>query len=272
MQYRILCVPVLLIFALAKPWLPVELNPGALIVVGGGGTPPEVAQQAVQLAGGELSVVAILPQASEREERGLGSVEMFLEAGAGEAYVVEDLNSAQARADLERASLVWMPGGSQNRLMEAVRDAGLGDLLRAMHQRGVAFGGTSAGAAVQSGLMITGEAELEAVVAGGTELAEGLGLWPEVIVDQHALKRRRFQRLLSATLDHPEKLGIAVDEKTAVIFSGSRLDVMGASSVFVIDARGARVEPTKPGEPLGATGLVLHVLRAGMSFETSKVK
>ena len=244
-----------------------ESAAGALIVVGGGGTPKEVVEKAVELGGGPAAVVAVLPHASSSEERGIGSAEMFLEAGASEAYVMEDLESAEMRAFLERATLVWMPGGDQSLIMEATNAAGLTDELRAMHRRGIPFGGTSAGAAVQSGLMITGNAELEAVLAQTTELVEGLDLWDEVIVDQHFLARRRFHRLLSATLDHPDKLGVGIDERTAVIVQDHRFEVMGENSVLVIDAREAEVAATEPGKPSAATGMRLHLLRAGMSYE-----
>jgi cyanophycinase len=245
---------------------------GALIVVGGGGTPPLVVQRAIELAGGAQSVVAVLPHASAREDRGQGSVEMFIEAGAGEAFLLGDLQAPGVREDLARATLVWMPGGSQNRLMDAVREADLGSLFREMHKNGVSFGGTSAGAAVQSQLMITGKAELEAIVAGGTELGKGLALWPEVIVDQHAMKRKRFNRLLSAVIDQPTKVGVAIDEKTAVIVQGSRFEVLGDSTVLVIDARNAEVPASKPGQPLAASGLSLSVLRAGMGFDLKQAK
>lgn len=241
-----------------------------MIVVGGGGTPSEVVEKAVELSGGPRSIVAILPHASSSEDRGIGSAEMFLEAGASEAYVMEDLTSDETRAFLARATLVWMPGGDQSLIMEATDAAGLTEELRAMHRRGVAFGGTSAGAAVQSGLMITGNAELEAVLAGKTELVEGLDVWGDVIVDQHFIARRRFHRLLSATLDHPDKVGVGIDERTAVIVHDQRFEVMGESSVLVIDARQSEVAPTEEGEPYAASEMRLHLLRAGMSYDLAR--
>lgn len=251
---------------LSLSWLSVPEQPGALIIVGGGGTPPAVVSRAIELAGGEESVVVVLPHASSREDRGVGSVEMFREAGAGEALLIDDLASPSAQSKLQRATLIWMPGGSQNKLMSAIDEASLNELLIELHASGVAFGGTSAGAAVQSGLMITGEAELEAVVAKGTKLGRGLDLWSQVIVDQHAHRRRRFNRLLSAVLDHPSKVGMAIDEKTAIIVQGRKFEVLGSSSVLVLDARDAEVEETKAGAPHGARNLAMHLLREGMGF------
>ena len=240
---------------------------GALVVVGGGGTPEAAVQRALELAGGERARVLILPHASSREGRGTGSVEMYEEAGARDVVLLEDLEGADARAALERATLIWMPGGSQNRLMAALREAGLVELVRELHAAGTVVGGTSAGAAVQSRLMITGEARLDAVEAEATELAEGLALWTGVIVDQHALARRRLQRLLAAVLDHPAEVGVAIDEGTAAVVRGDSLEVVGRGQVVVLDARRAEVLEAEAGALHGATGLVVHVLRAGMSLD-----
>ena len=47
---------------------------GPLVIVGGGGTPLEVRQHFVKLAGGKAARIAVLPQASSREDRGQSSV------------------------------------------------------------------------------------------------------------------------------------------------------------------------------------------------------
>src|SRR6266436_5117177 len=62
----------------------------------------------------------------------------------------------------------------------------------------VTGGGTSAGAAVMSLIMLIGENDLGRVTDDAVRTAEGLGLWPDVIIDQHYLRRLRFNRLLSA--------------------------------------------------------------------------
>ena len=58
-----------------------EPSPGALVVVGGGGTPQEVLIEGLARTGVASPHVVILPQASGREDRGQGSVEMFRELG-----------------------------------------------------------------------------------------------------------------------------------------------------------------------------------------------
>lgn len=255
--------------------------PGALVIVGGGGTPDEVVARAIELAGGADAAIVVLPQASATERAGESSVAMFVEAGArnvanwrfagspgteelpGPWPSIEDT----ARA-LETADLIWFPGGGQGRLQDALDDAGLSDLVRRRHREGAVVGGTSAGAAVMAAVMITGDDyDLEAVRAATTHVADGLGLWPDALIDQHFLARQRNNRLLAAVLDRPQRIGVGIDERTAVIVQGDTFEVMGESAVIVFDARGAQVAGAPAGAPAAATGLRLHVLTRGMTFD-----
>jgi len=91
--------------------------------------------------------------------------------------------------------------------------------------------------------MITGEPADPA--SGATHVAAGLALWPEVILDQHVLARQRLDRLVRAVADHPELVGIGVDENTSIIVDeGRRFVVEGESQVVVVRARDGVVETT----------------------------
>lgn len=241
-------------------------QPGTLVIVGGGNTGKEIVSKALTLAGGRDAIVAVLPQASAETDAGDSSVKMWLEAGAHEAVKVRLDDPAAATATLKRATLIWFPGGDQNRLMKAIDTAALGDLIRERYRAGATVGGTSAGAAVMSELMITGEADLQAIAAGKTQIAPGLALWPDVIVDQHFVKRQRASRLISAILDHPDRVGVGIDESTAVIVHGSSFDVIGRSSVVVLDGRHAEVEKAAAGAPASGRGLTMSVLHEGQSY------
>ncbi len=248
--------------AAASPAAP----PGALVLVGGGGTPAEVVARALELAGGPDAKVLVLPQASSREDAGLGSVEMFQEAGARDARRLLLADRDAARRALASADLIWFPGGSQSRLMGALAEAELAELVVARQRAGAVVGGTSAGAAVQTARMITGSPEDEGLRRGNTPSGLGLDLWTDAIADQHFHQRRRFGRLLGLVLDESERIGVGVDEGTAAIWHGAEVEVLGRGNVTVIDARSAQTQETKPGDVHAATGLQLHVLRAGMRW------
>src|SRR5205814_5842641 len=142
--------------------------------------------------------------------------------------------------------------------------------IRARHAAGVVVGGTSAGAAILSAVMLTGDADLKSVSRGKTITAPGLGLWPDVIVDQHFLARQRGNRLISAVLDHPALVGVGIDESTAVVVRGTRIEAIGKSAVIVIDPRGAKVAAPDSGPVAAGTGLVFHVLRSGMTLDLAR--
>jgi cyanophycinase len=242
-------------------------TPGPLVVVGGGTLDPAIVARTIQLAGGSRAVVAILPQASASAAAGDSGVALWLKAGARKARKVDFAERAEALDAIQKASLIWMPGGQQSRFMDAIAGTGLDDAIRAARNRGAVVAGTSAGAAVMSTVMITGDADLKNIKAGGTVTRDGLGLWPDVVVDQHFLQRQRNNRLLSLVLERPSLIGIGIDESTAVISTGTTIEVIGKSSAVVMDARGATPATTAKGEVAAGTGLSLHVLRAGMSME-----
>ena len=259
-------------------------RPGPLVVVGGGGTPDEVIAHAIELAGGPSASIVVLPQASATETAGESAVRMFEAAGASDVHNWRFEGSPgtdeaagpwpnideTARA-IREADLIWFPGGGQGRLYRALVEVGLADLVRERHRAGVVVGGSSAGAAVMAAVMITGdEYDLEAVTVGSTNVVEGLGLWPEALIDQHFLKRQRNNRLLAAVLDHPQLVGVGIDERTAVVVTGDLLEVMGESSVIVFDARDAEVHPRAAGTPSAATGIRSHVLTAGMKLDLER--
>ena len=238
---------------------------GPLVIVGGGGTPLAVRQHFVKLAGGKAARIAVLPQASSREDRGQSSVKMFSELGA-KVFIDELKNPEAARTQLKEATAIWFPGGSQAVLYEALEKSGLVKYIRDRHAQGLPIAGTSAGAAVMSAVMIPAMPKKPGLRASNTPTTPGLGLAPGLIIDQHFIARRRMNRLLSAVLDHPGYIGVGIGEATAIIVRGKRFTVMGENSVIVIDPSAAKQTHPAKGKLQSATGLRLHVLKAGHEY------
>jgi len=255
------------LLALAAPAHAQPAPRGHLVVVGGGGVPDVILTRALELAGGPSAPIVIFPQASELADTGDVAAEMWKKAGATNVRWMPLTDAAAARQAVESAAFIWFPGGDQAKLMKAFEGTGVPDVIARRYREGAVVGGTSAGAAVMSAIMLTGDADLQSITVGATKTAPGLGLWPEVIVDQHHLKRQRQSRLISLVLEHPALIGIGIDERTAAIVSGPRVEVVGESSVFVVDARRAKIEPRAPGALSAARDVTLHVLTAGMGME-----
>ncbi|MGE3164719.1 MAG: cyanophycinase [Planctomycetota bacterium] len=242
---------------------------GTLVIAGGGSLGDEIRQRALSEAGGPQARVVVIPQASALADAGERARSAWLEAGAADVAILalEPAEAAEAAAqELTRATLIWITGGDQNRLMEAIGKTDVPRLIRERYRAGAVIAGTSAGAAVMAEHMFTGQADLKSVSAAATETRPGLGL-VDVLVDQHFHARGRFNRLLSAVLDRPDRLGIGIDEGTAIVVQGGGIEVIGRSSAMVIDARSARCSATPPGSPAAAEAVQLHLLRAGMRFE-----
>jgi cyanophycinase len=225
---------------------------GPLVIVGGGDTPPGLHRRMLELAGGSDVQVLVIGLASAATNAGMPSVQAFREAGATRISLLATHDPAAALAAVRAAGLIWFPGGEQLRLMRELTRLGVVDALRERSRAGAVIGGTSAGAAVMSRVMIAGNPR-DDTPGALPQIAPGLGLWPETIVDQHFVKRGREPRLRAAVKANPELPGVGIDEATAVIVRGRTFEVIGASTVTVLDGR-------KGGEPAAT------ILRAGDTF------
>jgi cyanophycinase len=238
---------------------------GILVAAGGGTTTVEIVDRTVELAGGRTAIVAIVAEANP--DIGPGSLTMWRRADVAKVTLIDAQQPTVAEQTLNEANLIWISGGLQGNFMNRVRESGLEAVIRRRYREGAIVAGTSAGAAVMSRVMIGGRSDLDSLKAGTAPyLMDGLGLWPEVIVDQHFLQKGRFNRLALATMDHPELVGIGIDEETATIVRGDEIEVMGENNVTVIDGRKANHEQLAKGEPAAVRNLTVHVLRAGMKF------
>ena len=74
-----------------------------------------------------------------------------------------------------------------------------------------------------------------------TQLAAGLGLIRDVVIDQHFGQRNRYGRLLMLVAQSPGLLGIGVDEDTGAVVTTEHgeeiLSVVGRGVVTVFDGR-----------------------------------
>ena len=182
---------------------------------------------------------------------------------------------SQAAADsLENASLIYITGGSQSRFMDAITETPeIGESLKQAYQDGAMIAGTSAGAAIMSKIMITGDqrnypeytATFYNLEKDNMITAEGLGLIDGVIIDQHFVQRARNNRLLTAVMEYPSHLGIGIDESTAIFVTGSRAEVVGESQVLIYNNKSGS-SYTHEGK-LGANNIRLDILLPGDTFE-----
>jgi cyanophycinase len=149
------------------------------------------------------------------------------------------------------------------------------DRVREIHADGGVIAGTSAGAAVMSRIMITGDERLhpddpafDTIRPNNVVTREGFAFVDLAIIDQHFIARRRHNRLISLVLENPGLVGVGIDEATAIVVGADdRFEVIGEATVVVYLADQAHhVAPDADGD-LAAHGMTLHLLRAGEGFD-----
>jgi cyanophycinase len=238
-----------------------------------------ILSQFVRMAGGERARIAVVPTASSLGPEIVDVYEaLFLKLGA-EAVVAarpesrEDAEDPAVVARLDDVTGIFMTGGNQLKLSGIVTATAFGEAIRDAHRRGVVVAGTSAGASIQSSHMV-------AFGPGGatpkqrmTQLAAGLGLIRDVVIDQHFGQRNRYGRLLMLVAQSPSLLGIGVDEDTAAVVTeedgAEILRVLGRGVVTLFDGRNvvSNAHEARRTAPLLASGVVMHVLPAGSTFD-----
>lgn len=239
---------------------------GHLVLIGGGSKPREVMEKFIELAGGPEAAIVVFPTASGEPDTGDYYRDLLIgEYGCSNVFVADvrtrDHAGDATMADrVRKANGILFSGGDQRRITEALLGTLVGEAVQQAHRRGAVIGGTSAGTACQSSLMITGDGDFTVIAADNVELWEGLGLFPGVIVDQHFVARGRHNRLISVVLEHPELIGVGVDEATAVwVRPNGTFQVLGEGWVVVYDAHDGEIHRTDG--PEGRTGLGVHSLK-----------
>jgi len=206
---------------------------GRLVIMGGGTSPAWLHAKILRLAGGADARVLVVPFASAVND-GQATRTAFVTAGAKNVAVLRAGDPASALASVGAADAIWFNGGSQTALMAALSQLGIVEAIRERHRSGAVIGGTSAGAAVMSKVMIAGAPPRAGEIP---PLGEGLGLWPETVIDQHFAQRNREPRLRATVQKHPKLVGVGIDESTFVVVAGNEIEIGGIGNVTVLDLR-----------------------------------
>jgi cyanophycinase len=247
------------------------LQPGSVVLHGGGLVTDDVFDRFVELAGGRNARIVFVPVAGFRRELYSSDQTFFAAVSSrysswpalvrqGRAASFQflytddpaDADSANFCKALETATGVWFSGGWQSRLNyrfvgEYPRQTRFQKLLQGVLERGGVVGGTSAGTAAIPEIMTMWDERQYATAPATAVPAHGLGLLTRCIVEQHFDARsgrlERFTGLLrdTAQLDQltgrrgagEQMLGLAVEERTALVARGNQLQVLGTGMAHV---------------------------------------
>jgi cyanophycinase len=257
---------------------------GWIIPVGGGEKKVRsspIMQQFIELCGGVDARIAIIPTASQRDDAGSRTYNVFQQMGVTDITIMdlvtrEDCQDEAKVAQLENATGIFMTGGNQLRLSTTIGGTAAARAMRSANARGVHVAGTSAGAAFISEHMIAIGKTGPTPKRGMASLSPGLGLTNRVIIDQHFRERDRLGRLLTALAYNPFAIGIGVDEDTAAFIGPDDvIEVYGSGGLTIVDPTNLQyssMADAKRGDPVSLIGIQLHILLAGDRFDLNTNK
>ncbi len=243
----------------SEPEFLARFRGGTLLIAGGGEMPPIVNQRFWELAGGKNGRLVIIPayEASRSDTKRLKEEWRgwkFKSMRVLQAATREIADNPCFSESLRNATAVWFSGGEQSWLANLYTGTETEARLQDLLDRGGIIGGTSAGAAIMTKVMIE---------EGKTEpkLRRGLDLLKDSVVDQHFFYRNRMQRLAKTLKIEPTLIGFGVDEGTALVVQvpSGRIGVLGKSYVMACipetDSDSLRLEVLKPGTSIDIEGL-----------------
>ncbi|MFM1932970.1 MAG: hypothetical protein RL226_2273, partial [Bacteroidota bacterium] len=170
---------------------------GQLFIIGGGKLHVPLMQAMVEEGGiAKTDLIVVIPAASEEPDTAIYYDSMpFLEMGYTNVKPLR-LSAADSlggtRVDsLMMAKGIFLCGGDQSRLMAVIGQPKILGKLHEAYREGAVIGGTSAGAAVMSAIMITGDQKKEPdyestyrrLKTNNGMYAQGTGLFANGIID-----------------------------------------------------------------------------------------
>jgi cyanophycinase len=191
-----------------------------------------------------------------------------------ELYIEDRVEAAHEEKlkALDGVNAVFFSGGDQLRITSQIGGTPIYDRVREIFEAGGVIAGTSAGASAMSETMLVKGQNASSYRIGDVRMAPGLGLLPNVIIDQHFAERGRIGRLLGAVSQNPRELGIGIDENTAIIVTGQQFRVVGSGAVYLVDASAVTYSDVAEARTSSAPSiydLKLHVLSDGETFDLS---
>ena len=252
-------------FPAEKPRTPF-VEKGTLFIVGGGGMPPGMMENLVELAGGENAKMVYVPCSEADEITGSQrTVEAWKKMGVKSATLIHTKDRIKANSDeeflapLKDATGIWFGGGRQWNLSDSYYGTKAHRLMKDVLARGGVIGGSSAGASIQGAYMCRANpvANFD-IMAPGYE--RGLGFISGVAIDQHFSQRGRQKDMTQLVDRYPQLLGIGLDEGTAIVVEKSYAKVVGRGKVHFYN----RNEPVIPGTD------DFLALKEGSTFDLAK--
>ncbi len=315
MKNRPISLFLLFLILIAIPSLAsAQTQPGLLLPIGAGYTDTydELGQYAVENAKGDVVHILVLASpystnsehigegeraqnlkdAEERRIQTEGACQRSLPEGSSltckvdllPIFTQEDSKNPETLAYFtDDVAMIFILGGDQETGIGAIINTPVEERINELHANGTIIAGTSAGAAMQSVVMIAdlsnGYGVDDGLFAGAVKIWNSddkrgftFGI-QNAVVDQHFFQRARIGRLLNA-IAQPDipNVGVGVDAYTGIVSNNEVLsDVFGLYDVAILDAEtyhaadGVKYVTIDPNRPpiMSFRNVVYHLLAPG---------
>ncbi|KEZ47291.1 cyanophycinase [Metabacillus indicus] len=175
-------------------------------------------------------------------------------------------NTDEFAAKVKNLDAIWFVGGDQTKITKALFNADQSEskaltAIWDIYKEGAVLGGTSAGAAIMSDVMLAGGGSLDTLAQGFTDtydgmqqqeggpgyLERGLGFFQYGIIDQHFDNKARLGRLIATAYEKGDRnqLSYGIDEDTAMVVRNAekKIEVVGRAGVTVVDLSEVQTNP-----------------------------
>lgn len=223
---------------------------GTLIIQGGGDITrqaPQMWELFISAAGGPKADFVFIPTADEPVDPKNPEQTHFPFNRLKHVTVLHtrcraEADSAAFVAALRKAKGVWFGPGRQFRLVDSYLHTLMQRELQALLNRGGVIGGLGAGGVMLVSYTVrAGILDEKVMMAKGHE--EGLGYLVNVAIDQRIDTREREGDMASVIAEHPELVGLGLEESTAIMVRGNKLEVIGPGRVAVTDGKDHNGKP-----------------------------
>jgi cyanophycinase len=252
---------------------------GFIVPIGGDGRrirKAAILRRFVQLCGGSRAHIAIVATVSEMPDAGYRYERAFRDLRVDRVSLLRfgtraDCESERDLEVLDSVDGIFLMGSETVHLSETLGSTSVAQKIRNRNAQGIHVAGTSTGAAFLPEQMITAGQSGTTPRADIVELAPGLGLIGQLIIDQHYRHQDRLGRLLMALTYNPLAIGIGLDEDTAAFIGPDHgLQVVGSGGITIVNPsqlQHSAIHPDRRHAPVSVIGLHLDILVEGDLYD-----
>ena len=226
-----------------------QVSEGTLVIVGGAAVPNEATERFVAAAGGAEATIALMSIDGESSEVADAELmDRLRKVGVKSVQRVEVTSRQQADDPklaelLKAAGGIWLCGARQQSFVESCLGTAAEQICRDVLHRGGVIGGTAAGGLMQGDFLLNASpVPTKRMTMDGYD--RGFGFFPGVAIAQSLQKGGGTpSELTQLQQEHPQVVGLGIEDSTALIVHGYLMEVVGKNQVAVLDGSTDSVSP-----------------------------